>query len=119
MPPYNCLATPASRRAAAFTYAQAVVESLGGDRPLTQLVRWTTRRVYVDLDRRAQLMRLARPATRPRTVRPQVRTVHVCQPTPECAEVSVHVRHGERSRAVALRLERRDGRWLCTALELG
>jgi hypothetical protein len=100
-------------------FAQAVVESLGGDRPLTQLLRWTSRRVYRDLERRVQLMRLARPATRSRAVRPQVRTVHVCQPHPGCAEVSVHVRHGERSRALAVRLERRDERWLCTALELG
>ena len=35
------------------------------------------------------------------------------------AEVSVHVRHGERSRALAARLERIHGQWRCTALELG
>jgi hypothetical protein len=29
----------------------------------------------------------------------------------------VHVRHGARSRAVALRMERRDDRWLCTVLQ--
>jgi hypothetical protein len=29
------------------------------------------------------------------------------------------VRRGARSTAVALRLEGRDGRWQCTALELG
>ncbi|MDT7655230.1 MAG: hypothetical protein QOI36_6645, partial [Pseudonocardiales bacterium] len=38
---------------------------------------------------------------------------------PEVAEVAAHVRHGERSRAVALRLEVHRGRWVCTALELG
>jgi hypothetical protein len=100
-------------------FAQAVVESIGGDRPVTQLVRWTSRRVYLDLERRVQLGHLARPTTRSRAMRPQVRTVHVCQPHPECAEVSVHVRHGERSRALAVRLERREDRWLCTALEVG
>jgi hypothetical protein len=100
-------------------FAQAVVESIGGDRPVSQLVRWTNKAVYRDLERRVQLMRLARPAGRPRVIRPQVRSVHVSQPTPGCAEVSVHVRHGERSRCLAARLEHRGGRWVCTALELG
>jgi hypothetical protein len=48
-----------------------------------------------------------------------VRSVHVFLPQPQSAEVSVHVRHGERSRAIAARLEHRGGRWVCTALELG
>lgn len=100
-------------------FAQAVVEAIGGDRPVSQLVRWTSPRIYADLERRVQLMRLARPATRARVVRPQVRSVHLFRPAPDCAEVSVHVRHGERSRALAARLERRAGRWVCTALELG
>jgi len=100
-------------------FAQAVVESIGGDRPVAQLVRWTSRRVYADLERRVQLVRLARPAGRTRTIRPQVKSVHVFQPQPGCAEVSVHVRHGERSRALAARLEHRGDRWVCTALELG
>ncbi len=99
--------------------AQAVVECIGGDRPVSQLVRWTNATVYRDLERRVQLVRLARPSGRLRAVRPQVRSVHLCQPKPGCAEVSVHVRHGERSRALAARLEYAGDRWVCTALELG
>ena len=34
-------------------------------------------------------------------------------------KVLVHVRRGVRTTAVALRLEGLDGRWQCTALELG
>jgi hypothetical protein len=101
-------------------FAQATVEALGGDRPLSQLVRMTTARVYADLDRRVRI--LGRPTPGPRrlrAVRPQVRSVHVSRPGPGCAEVSVHVRHGERSRAIAARLELRDGRWVCSALQLG
>jgi rhodanese-related sulfurtransferase len=45
--------------------------------------------------------------------------VHVFRPGPASAEVSVHVRHGHRSRAIAARLEQRDGRWRCVALQLG
>lgn len=101
-------------------FAQAVVEVLGGDRPLAQLVRWTSHRVYVDLDRRLKILaRTSDAGRRLRTVRPQVRSVHVFHPTPEAAEVSVHVRHGQRSRAIAARLELIQGRWQCTALQLG
>lgn len=101
-------------------FAQAVVEVLGGDRPVTQLVRWTTSRVYADLGRRVRILGRNSPSReRLRTIRPQVRSVHVSQPTPETAEVSVHVRHGRRSRALAARLELDEDRWQCTALELG
>jgi hypothetical protein len=100
-------------------FAQAVVESIGGERPVTQLVRWTDREVYRDLERRVQLLRIARPVTRTRVIRPQVRSVHVFLPGPEIAEISVHVRYGQRSRCLAARLERRTDRWVATALELG
>ncbi len=101
-------------------FAQATVEVLGGDRPLSQLLRWTSSRVYADLDRRVRILgQRTPPAQRFRPVRPQVHSVHVCRPSALAAEVSVHVRHGSRSRALAARLERRDGRWLCVALQLG
>ncbi len=107
-------------RAWAARFAQAVVEVTGGDRPLTQLLRWTTSRVYADLSRRVRLMAASRPVgQRRRTVRPQVRSVHIFQPTPTSAEVSVHVRYGQRSRALAARLEQRSGHWTCTELLLG
>jgi hypothetical protein len=101
-------------------FAQAVVEVVGGDRPLTQLLRWTNGRVYGELGRRVRVLARTAPANkRLHTIRPQVRSVHVCRPTPDCAEVSVHVRHGQRSRAIAARLELEEGRWTCTALQLG
>ena len=101
-------------------FAQATVEVLGGDRPVTQLLRWTSAVVYFDLDRRTKILARTAPATqRSRRVRPQVRSVHVFCPGPASAEVSVHVRHGHRSRAIAARLERRQERWQCVALQLG
>ena len=101
-------------------FAQATVEVLGGDRPVSQLLRWTTARVYHDLDRRVRILGRTAPALqRRRTIRPQVRSVHVFQPCAGTAEVSVHVRHGQRSRAIAARLEQRKGRWTCVALQLG
>jgi hypothetical protein len=101
-------------------FAQATVEVLGGDRPLSQLLRTTSARVYADLDRRVRILGRRTPAPqRERAVRPQVRSVRVFRPGAGSAEVSVHVRHGHRSRAIAARLEQQDGRWVCVALQLG
>jgi hypothetical protein len=103
-------------------YAQAAVEIVGGDRPASQLVRWTSRDVHADLCRRAQLV--ARAAGRPpgqgraqSAIRPQVVSVRASFVTREICEVSVRVRHGKRFRAVAARFEVRQDRLQCTALE--
>jgi hypothetical protein len=103
-------------------YAQAAVEIVGGDRPVSQLLRWSSREVYEDLQRRAQLVARAgrhQPGQgRFQPVRPRVLGVHPCFVTRDVVEVSTHVRYGERSRALAARFERTpDQRWRCTALE--
>lgn len=100
------------------SFAQAAVEVVAGQRPVLQMLRWTDEHVYGDLERRAALVAQAR-GTAARRVHAQVRSVHVCRPHPDVAEVSVHVRHGERSRALALRLERHRDRWRCTVLLFG
>jgi len=38
---------------------------------------------------------------------------------PDAAELSIHVRHGQRSRAIAARIERIEGRWRCSVLDFG
>jgi len=102
-------------------FAQAAVEIVGGDRPAGQLLRWTTREVYADLNRRALLVARAgghQPGQgRVQPVRPRVVGVHTCFVDTGIAEVGLHVRYGQRSRALAARFERDDGRWVCTALE--
>lgn len=104
----------------AHRFASVVVEVVGGDRGPSQLVRWTSERVYEDLQRRAALLNQTTPSDRRvRRLRSQVRSVHVFCPAPGSAEVSVHVRQGRRSHAIAARLELVDGRWCCTALEFG
>ena len=110
----------AELEAFAHRFASAVVEVIGGDRGPSQLLRWTTERVYADLQRRSALLARTTPGDRRvRRLRSQVRSVHVFCPSPEAAEISVHVRHGERSRAIAARIEHLDGRWCCTALQFG
>ena len=103
-------------------FAQAAVEIASGDRPASQLVRWTSPTVQADLARRAQLV--ARAAGRPpgqgrplQAVRPQVMGVHICFVERDICEVSIRVRYGKRHRAVAARFEARDGQLVCTALE--
>jgi hypothetical protein len=108
----------AELEAFAHRFASAVVEVIGGDRGPSQLLRWTTERVYAELQRRSALLARTTPGDRRvRRLRSQVRSVHVFCPSPEAAELSVHVRHGERSRAIAARIELREGRWCCTVLE--
>jgi hypothetical protein len=99
---------------------QAVSEVLAGDRPISQLVRFTDEAVFTELNRRVRLLGLSTTATgRGAKERSAVRSVRVCKPAVHVAEVAAHVRHGERSCAIALRMEIRRNRWVCTALELG
>jgi hypothetical protein len=104
-------------------YAQSVVEIVAGDRPVSQLLRWTTPAVYADLARRAHLVARAGghlPGQgRPRraAARAQVLGVRTSFVGRDAAETSIHVRHGERSRAIAARFELVGGRWQCSALE--
>ena len=99
----------------------AVVEIVGGDRPVSQLLRWTTPEVYQDLARRAHLVARAvgrRPASGGiQSVRPQLVAAHTSFVSEHCAEVSLHVRYGDRSRAVAARFELIRDRWQVSALE--
>lgn len=104
----------------AHRFASVVVEVIGGDRGPSQLLRWTSERVYADLQRRAALLNRTTPGDRRvRRLRSQVHSVHLFTPTPGSAELSVHVRQGQRSRAIAARLDLVEGRWCCTALEFG
>ena len=102
-------------------FAQAATEVAGGNRPVTQLLRHTSTEVYADLARRAQLVAAAvgLPAGEGilQAVRPKVESVHASWVGHGVVEASARVRYGERCRAVAFRLERRQDRWVTTALE--
>src|ERR1700712_2817854 len=90
----------------AHRFAKAVVEVMGGDRGPSQLLRWTSESVYDELCRRGSLLHHTPPnARRGRRLRSQVQTVHLFCPSAEAAEVSIHVRRGHRSRAIAARLD--------------
>lgn len=100
-------------------FLQAVVEVVGCDRPVTQLARWTDQAVYAEIARRQRVNAARRADGARRGSRHQVATVHVHQSSPRAAEVAARVSYRGRSRAIAARLDLRQGRWLCTAICFG
>jgi Family of unknown function (DUF6459) len=83
-------------------------------RPVTQLRPVTTPRLF------AAIAAGRRPAWCARGSAPLVLgRVHVCEPVDGVAEVSAVAHRSGRAHAVAARLEGIDGRWRCTALQIG
>jgi len=96
-------------------FLQAVLETLAGVRPPSQLQEWTSPAVHTQVARAAQDRRW----TRPPGGLPSVRSVRVGEPADGVAEICGVVQRGPRYAAVAARLEGFDGRWRCVALQLG
>ena len=97
---------------------QALAEATTGERPLSQLAPYLSRPVYQRLERHfAGTVRGTGSAGQDN--RANVRSVRVCEPSDGVAELAAVVRRGGRMAAVALRLEGVDGRWQCTALQIG
>lgn len=97
--------------------AQAVIEVVAGQRSAAQLIRHTAPTVYAMIARqslvaaRRQVPGARRPAV--------VRRVRICEPADGVVEAcAVVVAHG-RVRALAMRLEGLDGRWVVTVLTIG
>ena len=90
------------------------LEALAGRRPLTQVQPLTALGVYAAL-KSGRRPRWCVEGTAPVLLGP----VHVCEPVDGVAEVSAVARRSGRAHAVAVRLEGMDGRWRCTALQIG
>jgi len=58
-------------------------------------------------------------ADRSRVWAGRLRRLIVSEPADGVAEVTAVVERGPRTRALALRMEGRDGRWVVTALQMG
>lgn len=97
---------------------KAVVEVVYGDRAVNQLVRCTTARVYTDIARRAAFARSRRRIAGEHSVHARLERLSFQRPNPKAIEVCGRLRRGERSHALAARLELISGRWTCVALEL-
>jgi hypothetical protein len=90
------------------------LEAMAGRRPLAQLQQMTSAGVFAALSA-GRRPRWCTEGTAPLIVGP----VQVCEPVDGVAEVSAVARRGGRAHAVAARLEGIDGRWRCTALQIG
>ncbi len=116
--PRSALPDPRVRAAAV---VRIVLEVLCGDRPTRQIAGWVAPAVLEHLERRTA----ERIRRQPRQSR--LRSLRVSEPAECVAEVSAVItstvagRTGcaERYRAVALRMEAIDARWIVTALAIG
>lgn len=91
---------------------RALLDAVGGRRPVTQLTRWVDDEVYADLTLRARLHQ-----RRPVTL--ALRSYRVQRVADDAVEVSARVQTGPRYTAVALRLERLGTRWVCRIADFG
>jgi len=96
--------------------AQILIDVMLGQRPVSQLNSVTNATVRANVVRAVAALP---PSTLTTRVRLQVASVRVTIPGPGIVEASAVIRGTNRSRAMALRLEGLDGRWLCTALRVG
>jgi hypothetical protein len=110
--------------------ARGIAEVLVGTRPARQLSAWLTEDSHATLRRNAWRRRVRarvesgrtdtpRAGTPRRSSRIMVRSVHLSEPSDGVAEISAHLWIDGRGTAVALRAEGRNGRWICTALDIG
>ncbi|WNV74739.1 Rv3235 family protein [Geodermatophilus sp. DSM 44513] len=90
------------------------LEALAGRRPLAQVRPLAALGVYTALTS-GRRPRWCVEGTAPVLLGP----VRVCEPVDGVAEVSAVARRAGRAHAVAARLEGIDGRWTCTALQIG
>lgn len=100
--------------------SRTVIEVLAGARELEQLSRWVSDEVYRHLLKRVVLASRARQARSQSIKRPQftLGTPRITNPSDGVIEAVVMVHQRARSRAVAIRLEGRDGRWRASAVNV-
>jgi hypothetical protein len=86
----------------------SVIEVWAGRRQPAQLIRWCHRVIYMELLR----------ASGSQKEIGKIKSIHQSEPLDGICESTVLVRYGDRLRAVVIRFEGVDGRWLCTALSM-
>lgn len=95
-----------------------VAEILTGAREVDSIARWITEEVHRHLQHRATVAARSRQLGGRSRGRAMLRvgSVLVCRPTEHVAEATVVVHTRSHARAVAMRLEERQGRWRATAV---
>jgi hypothetical protein len=86
----------------------SVIEVWAGRRQPAQLIHWCHRVIYMELLKSSGSQKEIG----------KIKSIHQSEPLDGICENTVLVRYGERLRAVVIRFEGVDGRWLCTALKM-
>jgi hypothetical protein len=94
-----------------------ITETAAGKRPLQQLAALVSPSVAHGLG--AEFERAAATGRRHWLATATLRSVRAAEPAEGAAELSATLLAGSRVRAVAMRLDAREGRWRCTRLQLG
>lgn len=84
------------------------LEVMAGARPIAQLSRWCSRKVFTYLIENIH----------PKKTIPKIGKLHIGRPTEECMEVVLLLHSPARKRALMARFEALEGRWLCTCLQI-
>ena len=86
----------------------SVVEIWAGRRQPAQLISWCHRVIYMELLRNSGSQKEIG----------KIKSIHQSEPLDGICESTALIRYGDRLRAVVIRFEGVDGRWLCTALKM-
>ena len=89
-------------------FARNTLEIFAGRRQPAQLIRQCHHRIYSELVKKSGSQKEIG----------RIRKIHVSQPLDGICETMLTVRFGDRLRALVIRFEGVDNRWLCTALTL-
>lgn len=84
------------------------LEVMAGSRPIAQLSRWCSRKVFTYLIENIH----------PKKTMPKLGKLHISKPIEKCMEVVLLLHSPVRKRALMARFEAIDGRWLCTVLQI-
>lgn len=84
------------------------LEVMAGARPIAQLSRWCSRKVFTYLIENIH----------PKKTIPKIGKLHIGRPIEECMEVVLLLHSPARKRALMARFEALEGRWLCTCLQI-
>lgn len=89
-------------------FAVSVLEIWAGRRQPAQLISKLHRQIYMDLLKQVGSQKEIG----------RIKSIHQCQPLDGICESTITVRFGDRLRAMVIRFEGVDQRWLCTELRL-
>jgi hypothetical protein len=107
---------PTSAATWAATLALSVAEAADGSRPVTQLHRWVSEKVYQEIRASAQAAQASRRIEHSAARRFRLRRIMVTHPSRDVTTASAVIDDGVRAKGAHLHLELHRDRWILTEL---